>query len=88
MQHVFWIPWLLGLFSALAAHPITFTACLTADQGRYQIEVPDNWLENGNPFDLEKAGIRIGSKAFGGYVNVYVDETQEQFQQQEGLSER
>ena len=39
----------------------------------YQIEVPDNWLENGNPFELRRPEYAKEVK-FGGYVNVYVDE--------------
>ena len=38
----------------------------------YQIEVPDNWLENGNPFELRRPEYAKLVK-FGGYVNVYVD---------------
>ncbi|MCH5274642.1 MAG: glycogen/starch/alpha-glucan phosphorylase [Lachnospiraceae bacterium] len=39
----------------------------------YQIEVPDNWLENGNPFELRRPEYAKTVK-FGGYVNVRVDE--------------
>lgn len=39
----------------------------------YQIEIPDNWLENGNPFELRRPEYAKEVK-FGGYVNVYVDE--------------
>ena len=39
----------------------------------YQVEVPDNWLENGNPFELRRPEYAKEIK-FGGYVNVRVDE--------------
>ena len=39
----------------------------------YQVEVPDNWLEYGNPFELRRPEYTKEIK-FGGYVNVYQDE--------------
>ncbi len=39
----------------------------------YQIEVPDNWLEHGNPFELRRPEYAKIVK-FGGHVNVRVDE--------------
>lgn len=39
----------------------------------YQVEIPDNWLENGNPFELRRPEY-IKTVKFGGYVNVYVDD--------------
>ncbi len=39
----------------------------------YQVEVPDNWLENGNPFELRRSEYAKEIK-FGGYVNVRIDE--------------
>ena len=39
----------------------------------YQVEVPDNWLRDGNPFELRRPEYAQEVK-FGGYVNVYVDE--------------
>ena len=39
----------------------------------YQVEVPDNWLENGNPFELRRPEYAKVVK-FGGYVNVNTDE--------------
>ncbi len=39
----------------------------------YQVEVPDNWLVNGNPFELRRPEYTKIVK-FGGYVNVYMDE--------------
>ncbi len=38
----------------------------------YQIEVPDNWLENGNPFELRRPEYTKEVR-FGGYVRVTVD---------------
>ena len=39
----------------------------------YQVEVPDNWLADGNPFELRRPEYAKTVK-FGGYVNVHVDE--------------
>ena len=39
----------------------------------YQVEVPDNWLADGNPFELRRPEYAKEVK-FGGYVNVHVDE--------------
>lgn len=49
----------------------------------YQVEVPDNWLENGNPFELRRPEYAKEVK-FGGYVNVYVDENGRSHFKQEG----
>lgn len=40
----------------------------------YQVEVPDNWLENGNPFELRRPEYAKTVK-FGGHVSMYCDET-------------
>ena len=39
----------------------------------YQVEVPDNWLVDGNPFELRRPEYSKVVK-FGGYVNVRIDE--------------
>ncbi|MGN1314405.1 MAG: glycogen/starch/alpha-glucan phosphorylase [Lachnospiraceae bacterium] len=39
----------------------------------FQVEVPDEWLEDGNPFELRRPEYTKEVK-FGGYVNVRVDE--------------
>ncbi|MDE6642292.1 MAG: glycogen/starch/alpha-glucan phosphorylase [Acetatifactor sp.] len=39
----------------------------------YQVEVPDNWLENGNPFELRRPEYAKIVK-FGGHVAIYSDE--------------
>ncbi len=49
----------------------------------YQMEVPDNWLENGNPFELRRPEYAKEVK-FGGYVSVYVDENGRSNFRQEG----
>ncbi len=49
----------------------------------FQIEVPDNWLEYGNPFELKRPEYAKEVK-FGGYVNVYVDEKGRSHFRQEG----
>lgn len=38
----------------------------------YQVEVPDNWLVDGNPFELRRPEYAKEVK-FGGYVNVRID---------------
>ena len=40
----------------------------------YQVEVPDNWLKNGNPFELRRPELAHEVK-FGGYVRVDYDES-------------
>lgn len=40
----------------------------------FQIEVPDNWLKDGNPFELRRPEYAKEVK-FGGYVRVVYDET-------------
>ena len=49
----------------------------------YQVEVPDNWLENGNPFELRRTEYAKEVK-FGGYVTVKTDENGRQNFVQEG----
>ena len=49
----------------------------------FQIEVPDNWLENTNPFELRSPEYAKEVK-FGGYVNVYVDDKGRSHFRQEG----
>jgi len=39
----------------------------------YQVEVPDNWLKNGNPFEIKRAEYAKEIK-FGGYVKMVRDE--------------
>ncbi len=39
----------------------------------YQVEVPDNWLVDGNPFELRRPEYAKEIK-FGGYVSVHIDE--------------
>ena len=38
----------------------------------YQVEMPDNWLENGNPFEIKRAEYTQTVK-FGGYVRIEWD---------------
>ena len=39
----------------------------------YQVEVPDNWVKDGNPFEIKRSEYRYEVK-FGGYVRSYRDE--------------
>ncbi len=49
----------------------------------YQVEIPDNWLENGNPFELRRPEYEKIVK-FGGYVNIRTDENGRNHFYQEG----
>ena len=49
----------------------------------YQVEVPDNWLRDGNPFELRRPEYTQEVR-FGGYVNVHVDENGRSHFRQEG----
>ena len=49
----------------------------------YQVEVPDNWLMNGNPFELRRPEYAKTVK-FGGYVSVHTDENGRNVFTQEG----
>ncbi|MCR5476648.1 MAG: glycogen/starch/alpha-glucan phosphorylase [Lachnospiraceae bacterium] len=51
----------------------------------YQVEVPDNWLEYGNPFELKRPEYAKEIK-FGGYVNVHTDENGRGIFTQEGYT--
>ncbi|WP_167957564.1 glycogen/starch/alpha-glucan phosphorylase [Anaerosporobacter faecicola] len=39
----------------------------------YQVEVPDNWLKDGNPFEMKRAEYAVEVK-FGGYVRITKDD--------------
>lgn len=39
----------------------------------YQVEVPDNWLKDGNPFEMKRAEYAVEIK-FGGYVRITKDD--------------
>ncbi len=49
----------------------------------YQIEIPDDWLRDGNPFEIKRPEYAVEVK-FGGYVKVYVDENGRDRYVQEG----
>ena len=49
----------------------------------YQVEVPDNWLEDGNPFELRRPEYTKEVR-FGGYTTFDTDETGRQHFRQEG----
>ncbi len=49
----------------------------------YQVEVPDNWLADGNPFELRRPEYAKTVK-FGGYVTVKTDENGRSLFSQEG----
>ncbi|MDD5873307.1 MAG: glycogen/starch/alpha-glucan phosphorylase [Clostridia bacterium] len=49
----------------------------------YQVEVPDNWLKDGNPFEIKRPEYSYEVK-FGGYVRCYKDEDgRDQFVQED-----
>ena len=49
----------------------------------FQVEVPDNWLDNGNPFELRRPEYTKEVR-FGGYVSVRTDENGRNHYYQEG----
>ena len=49
----------------------------------YQVEVPDNWLKDGNPFELRRPEYEKVVK-FGGYVSIHCDEQGQNHFVQEG----
>ena len=49
----------------------------------FQVEVPDNWLVDGNPFELRRPEYKKEVK-FGGYVSVHMDENGRNVFTQEG----
>lgn len=49
----------------------------------YQVEVPDNWLDNGNPFELRRPEYAKVVK-FGGHISMYCDENGKNHFVQEG----
>ncbi len=51
----------------------------------YQVEVPDNWLENGNPFELRRPEY-VKEVKFGGYTVFDTDETGRNHYRQEGYT--
>ena len=51
----------------------------------YQVEVPDNWLENGDPFQLRRPEY-VQEVHFGGYVTSYINEQGRPCFKQEGYS--
>lgn len=51
----------------------------------YQIEVPDNWLKDGNPFEMKRAEYAVEIK-FGGYVRMMRDENGRDLFMQEGYN--
>ena len=51
----------------------------------YQVEVPDNWLENGNPLELRRPEY-TQEVHFGGYVTSYLDRNGRTMYKQEGYS--
>ena len=54
----------------------------------YQVEVPDNWLKDGNPFEMKRSEYSYEVK-FGGYVRLTKDETgRERFVQENYQSVR
>ncbi len=51
----------------------------------YQVEAPDNWLENGNPLELRRPEY-TQEVHFGGYVTSYTDENGRTMFRQEGYN--
>ncbi|MFR2699919.1 MAG: glycogen/starch/alpha-glucan phosphorylase [Anaerobutyricum soehngenii] len=53
----------------------------------YQVEVPDNWLKYGNPFEIKRDEYAVEVK-FGGYVDVEMHNGRQKFVQKEYQSVR
>ena len=49
----------------------------------YQVEIPDEWLKDGNPFEIKRPEYAVEVK-FGGYVRCYYDEHGRDHYVQEG----
>ena len=49
----------------------------------YQIEAPDNWLKDGNPFEIKRPEYAVEVK-FGGYIRTFIDEDYHEHYVQEG----
>lgn len=49
----------------------------------YQVEIPDNWLADGNPFELRRSEY-VKTVKFGGYTKVVQDENGREYFTQEG----
>ncbi len=49
----------------------------------YQVEVPDEWLRDGNPFEVKRPEYAVEVR-FGGYVRSYIDESGRDHYVQEG----
>ncbi|MBE7722364.1 MAG: glycogen/starch/alpha-glucan phosphorylase [Lacrimispora celerecrescens] len=50
-------------------------------EGGYQVEIPDDWLKNGYPFELRRGEYATEVK-FGGYVNTVWEDGKERFVQE------
>ncbi len=55
--------------------------CKQKIEGGFQVEVPDDWLKNGYPFELRRAEYATEVK-FGGYVNTIRENGRERFIQE------
>ena len=49
----------------------------------YQVEVPDNWLKDGNPFEIRRSEYACEVK-FGGYISVKIGDDGREYFSQEG----
>ena len=69
-----------GICRLMAAVSVTVTVCSNRRlKNGYQVEVPDNWLKDGNPFELRRPEYAKEVK-FGGYVRVEYDPATQQEQ--------
>ena len=77
-QPAFWIPWQrLGYPAYGCGIRYRYGMFKQKIEDGYQVEVPDNWLKDGNPFELRRPEYATEVK-FGGYVRVEYDQEQEQ----------
>ena len=73
-QPVFWIPWQhLGYPAYGCGIRYHYGMFKQKIEDGYQVEVPDDWLKDGNPFELKRPEYATEVK-FGGYVRIEYDE--------------
>ena len=86
LQHASWIPLQLSDTRHMAAASVIAMVCSNRKfEDGYQVEVPDNWLKDGNPFEVRRSEYATEVK-FGGYVRHCLGERKEKSFRSGGLS--
>ena len=68
---ILWQPWVILPTAAVSV--TSYGMFKQKIEDGYQVEVPDNWLKDGNPFEIRRPEYASEVK-FGGYVRVEYDE--------------